>query len=892
MRSVVLAIASTFAVSSLLTTPVRAQSEAWRTYGQSSVPKIGSALAWLPDIDGDGVPDFVAGGPAEDPVFQPAGNGHVLVCSGATATILFDWVGDVGAGFGMAVARAGDANGDGIEDIAVGAPFEGNGNVFVYSGADGTLLRALSGSTAGSQFGISLASLGDVDGDGVDDFAVGAPANTSGGAPLGLAVIYSGASGAVLAQFTGTIYAQFGSVVADAGDLDRDGIHDLLVLEQANAGNGTLSVFSSVTHQTLCNWSLGAATSGWTASGAGDVNGDGIGDLIVGNQFWPVTPIPYPPYAYIGGVWVYDGATGAILYQYTTFDSVGWSVGGAGFVDHDGFADYAFALNDYTGSGIRVYSGKDGKLLEQAGDGSYTEFAGGVDATGDGVPDLLIGKTGDATNGQMAGAAGVYDVATLTLLNEAFGTSRVDLLGSTIALLDDVNGDGTRDLLVGTGNWDQMYSIGVARVLSGIDGSELRAHAGALGDSYSRSVAALPDVDGDGVGDYAITVPGALGANSGHVEIRSGATGNLMNTLAPGGSVTGTFGASCAVALQPSGAVQIAVGAPVYLSTGAVYVFDVATGNVVASAFGAASGDGFGESIAYLGDVDGDGVGDWVAGAPYDRNDHGSVVVFSGQTGATLQTISAASQAEFGWTVGGPGDLDGDGTPDLLVGAPARLGTGATFLYSGATWSRVQTWVGGPSSAFGEGLTVVGDVNRDGFDDFLVGQHGAVYLYSGGSRDVLYRFDDANQNDFFGLTGAGVAAPGSNGSMNGDAIPDVAIGAYLDSTDGMEAGRLSLYYLADLYLQIDPPTASAGQSVSLTTSGGPSGNLAALFATAFDGTPIFLLTALGTLDGQGIWNVSGPVPPGLSGHSVTFESFTVGFTGKLAKTQLMTLNFQ
>jgi hypothetical protein len=882
MRPSVLATVFAFAGLLGVASPALGQSEAWRIHGQSSIPAVGRSIAWLPDVDSDGVADYVAGGPAYE--WFPPGNGHVLICSGATGAIRFDLAGAVGAEFGAAVARAGDVDGDGVEDVAVGAPTDGNGVVYVYSGASATLLRTLSGSAAGSRFGTSLAYLGDVDGDGVGDLAVGAPADASGGTQLGLAVIYSGATGAVLAQFQGaSVDGLFGSVVADGGDLDGDGIHDLLVIEQADGGHGTLRIYSGATFQVIRQKNLGAATIGWTARGSGDVNGDGTVDIIVGNYEWPVNGTDY------GGVWVDDGATGSNIYSFNTFDHVGWSVAGAGDVNGDGFADFAFAVYDNTEQ-LRILSGKDGSVLATAS-GYVGALDGGVDASGDGVPDLLVGMPLDATNGYDAGAAGVFDTVTQTMLSESFGTTREDFLGRASALLDDVDGDGTRDLLVGVG---AINSLGSAKVLSGRDGSELRVHSGAaIADSYAERVAALPDLDGDGVGEYAIVVPGPPHANSGSIEIRSGATGSILKTLAPFDDGSEIFGTSCAVALQPSGALQIAIGAPDQGSTGAAYVFDVATGNVVVSAFGASANESFGASIAFVGDFDGDGVGDWAAGAPGYNAENGEVVVFSGQTGNALKRLSSATRVRFGTATCGPGDLDGDGTPDLIVGAPffGAL-SGAVYAYSGATWSLLGSCTGVGTTEFGASLTDVGDVNRDGRADILVGANGSAFLYSGGSGALLHRFDGTMNGDSFGSWGAGVAAPGSGGSMNGDAIPDVAIGGAGDSERGFCAGRLSLYFLDDLYLQILPPSAAAGQTVSLTTSGGPSGSVAALFVTAFDATPMFVLTAIGTLDAHGVWTVSGSVPAGLAGHAAAFTSFTVGFNGKVAHTQPMTLTLQ
>jgi VCBS repeat protein/FG-GAP repeat protein len=814
----------------------------------------------------------------------------VLICSGADGSVLFDFVGAAGVEFGGAVASAGDIDGDGIDDVAIGAPADGNGTVSIHSGATGALLRVSSGATAGSRFGAALANLGDLDGDGVPELAVGAPKDASGGTQLGLAVIYSGANGGAIAQFSGaTVGGGFGSVLDDAGDVDGDGIHDLLVVEQADTSSGpasgTLRIVSGATFATLQQWTLGAHGGGWIASGAGDVNGDGRADVIVGNKEWPITTIA-PYISGTGGYWVLDGATGATLYSNTKLLATGFAVASAGDVNGDGYGDFAFGLQDLVSKDqLRIRSGKDGTVLSKSSE-RPTLLRGGADLTSDGVGDLLFGNSNDSTNGYGAGAAKVFDPITRAFARVTLGTTRVDFLGRSTALLDDVDGDGVRDVLAATGGY--QICTGMARILSGVDGSEVRIHAGsAIGDGYALQVASLPDVDGDSIGDYAISHSGPQGGSQGLVEVRSGATGNLIRTLAPAGGGSGAFGECLAVGIQPSGAIELAVGSPGYSTTGAVFVFDAATGSLVVTAplNGAYPYPNQG-SVAWLGDVDGDGVGDWAAGIP----SNGSVVVFSGSDGKAIQTLTKPG-GSLGYSVCGPGDLDGDGIPDLVAGSPWESGyKGNVYLYSGATWSALRSW-SGTGYALGASVTTIGDVDGDGRAEFLAGQGGNAFLISGGTGAVLYRFDGAMPNDFFGWSAAAVAAPGTQGSMNGDSIPDVAIGATTDSSQGYDGGRLSLYFLDDLYLQVDPTTAAAGDTVSLTTGEGPAGALTGLFAVAFDSTPEFLPLLFGTFGSDGTWALAGTVPPGLAGHSVTFRSYSIGFAGKLVESSSMELSF-
>jgi hypothetical protein len=243
----------------------------------------------LDDLDGDGIRDLIVGAP-----YYGVWSGYVNVYSGANFSLLKKQYGPIDNSlFGASVGQAGDLDGDGVADYMVGAPGAGadNGHVYAYSGQGHGLIWHATGPEAGSQFGSSLAGVDDFDGDGVEDVLVGAPGYDEG--PLldaGAAFLLSGQDGSVLRPLIGTTaYGLFGSSVAFAGDLDGDGEGELAVGEpQASPGGladaGRVHLYSGATGAPAfqCAGQTVLDLLGASLGAAGDVNADGTPDLIAG----------------------------------------------------------------------------------------------------------------------------------------------------------------------------------------------------------------------------------------------------------------------------------------------------------------------------------------------------------------------------------------------------------------------------------------------------------------------------------------------------------------------------------------------------------------------------------------------------------------------------------
>jgi len=378
---------------------------------------LGFSAAGIGDVDQDGTPDFIIGAPngcLGIPGFAKAG--FACVYSGRTGALIYRvTVGGSVGGFGFAVGGNGDLSGDGIPDFIVGAPgmtgdgLPGSGSVFVYSGATGTLRYALDGAP-NYLFGSSIAVVGDIDGDARADFAISAPGATDA-APLGpgSVFVYSGATGQVLFRIDGPASSEvFGGSIAAIGDVDGDGKADVLVgavstgCDNTFPLNGSAYVVSGATSAIIRHITAADPCSGFgfSVAGAGDVDGDGVPDILVGapNSFFSGS-------ANAGAVLLYSGATGTLVRR------------------------------------------SDGLFSSFLG----TSVAGGGDVDGDGIRDILAGAPQDIFVGGplFSGSAFLYSGASGSILSAVGGNDRYAYLGQALGNLGDVNGDGRSDYVVG-----------------------------------------------------------------------------------------------------------------------------------------------------------------------------------------------------------------------------------------------------------------------------------------------------------------------------------------------------------------------------------------------------------------------------------------------------------
>jgi Ca2+-binding RTX toxin-like protein len=384
---------------------------------------------------------------------------------------------------------------------------------------------------ADAGFGTSVAGVGDVNGDGKTDFVVGAPGQTADGNPgQGQAFVFSGADRSLLYRVDDPMpqaNARFGQAVAGVGDVNGDDIPDLLVgaPEQTVKGidrQGWAFVFSGASGSLL--YSLDTpipaerASFGASVADAGDVNGDNIPDLLIG-----APSQDGPDLGGQGRAFVFSGADGrpilTLNFPRSEGGSFGRSVAGAGDVTGDGIPDFLVGM-PFLGRVGRalVLSGADGSLVHVLNVVAPEEraflgwaVAGVGDVSGDGVPDLLVGAPflpiGEFGDFVFSGGAFVFSGATGELLYQVENSTPENNadFGSAVAGSDDVNGDGIPDLLVGVpGRETDDAPEGKVVVASGADGSQLFALRNPGRQAlarFGRSVAGIGDANGDGAPD-------------------------------------------------------------------------------------------------------------------------------------------------------------------------------------------------------------------------------------------------------------------------------------------------------------------------------------------------------------------------------------------------------
>lgn len=398
------------------------------------------------------------------------------------------------------------------------------------------ILHRYEGENIGDGFGWAGMNLGDLTGDGVNDYLITAPFYAGFTTFEGRAYVYSGADGSLLHVHTGVPGEQLGYSAAAAGDINADGVLDYVISApysfEAPAA-GRVTVYSGADHTAIREWTGDEGVMfGYWVDGAGDLNDDGYDDVIVGAQFQGSTPGVRPPDGK-GRVYAFSGANGDVLWTRDGFnagDRLGAGVGRISDVDNDGVPDVvasAPAADNFNGRAY-VFSGADGALVhtlaptaQTATFGTYGVFfaRGGGDIDGDGTEDVYIGDYyGDNQNGRVY----IYSGANGDLIRQFNAEDPRDGVGPGRGV-PDIDGDGHDDLVIAS--WTSNSGVeegGKVGVYSGADGSLLHLATGAVPlDSLGVDALPLGDLNGDGKQEYMLTATGLdfAGTDVGHVYI-------------------------------------------------------------------------------------------------------------------------------------------------------------------------------------------------------------------------------------------------------------------------------------------------------------------------------------------------------------------------------------
>ncbi len=807
-----------------------------------------------------------------------------------------------GASFGLSVASAGDVNGDGYSDVIIGAQNytdganTSEGRAFVYHGS-ATGLSATPNNTpddadqATALFGNSVASAGDVNGDGYSDVIIGARYYNDGANSYeGRAFVYHGSATGLSATPNSTpddcnqAWAEFGISVASAGDVNGDGFSDVIIGAwyyddesdqegRAFVYHGSASGLSTTPNIFFDETDEFFAEFGYSVASAGDVNGDGYSDVIIGT----------PKYTDGANTWegrafVYHGsATGLSATPNSILDDAnqafaffGFSIASAGDVNGDGYSDVIIGAQTYTdGANSQegrafVYHGSATGLsatpdstpddANQASARFGTSVASAGDVNGDGYSDVIIGAFwyDDGANTDEGKAFVYFGSATglsATPNSTPDDANQADAyFGISVASAGDVNGDGYSDVIIGAYSYDDGTYVAEGRAFvyhgsaAGLSTTPNNSPDDAdLADvNFGYSVASAGDVNADGYSDVIIGAPQydeGANANVGRVYVYHGSTTGLAatpnSTLDEIDQALAYFGWSVASAgdVNGDGFSDVIVGASQYdegafINEGRAFIYH---GSVTGLSLTANStpddadqaGAHFGISVASAGDVNGDGYGDVIIGAYlFDDtfSDEGVAFVYHGSASGLSATPNSmcddADQlnANFGISVSSAGDVNGDGFSDVVIGANSYdavfANEGRAFVYHGSAVGLPATPNSTPDDAnqlnanFGCSVASAGDVNGDGYSDVIIGANsyddvfaneGRAFVYYGsaaglpGTPDIT--LDGANQlNAIFGNSVA------SAGDVNGDGYNDVIVGAYQYDDGFVNEGLAFVYH--------------------------------------------------------------------------------------------------
>ena len=436
----------------------------WQAFGRHEDAEFGYSVASAGDVNGDGYADVIVGAPRYEYQSLVQGRAYVYYGSSAGLSSLPDWrvsgFEDWGW-FGGAVASAGDVNGDGFDDVIVGAPdtyATEVGQAYVYYGSaeglNATANWAAEGDQGGDQFGGSVGSAGDINGDGFGDIVVGSP--RYGEDECGVDVGERPSHGDQLCD-QGRAFVYYGSAAGPS-----------IAPDWVTEGDQSLAYY------------------GTSVGTAGDVNGDGYADVIVGSP-WYSNGEPFE-----GRAFVFLGSAAGLstspewLAEGNNFLAhLGDSVGTAGDVNADSYDDvivgapYAGGSLEgrafvYLGSAAGLHSLAIWQAEGKSGDGYFGHAVGAAgDVNGDGYDDVIVGAYLSSHGEAGEGRAYVFNGGSASGVSTTAdwgteGDQEDAYLAYSVAGAGDVNGDGYAEIMIGAYLYDHhLVNVGAVFVYPG-----------------------------------------------------------------------------------------------------------------------------------------------------------------------------------------------------------------------------------------------------------------------------------------------------------------------------------------------------------------------------------------------------------------------------------------
>ncbi len=634
------------------------------------------------------------------------------------------------------------------------------GNSLLYS--NNTFQRKIfDGQNTGDRFGESIATAGDVNNDGYDDFLMCAPQNDMNGSNSGAVYLYLGSpdigSAPSLTFYGEGVNSYFGVCAATAGDVNNDGNDDIIIGASGSDITGKAFVyFGSAVMDNVPDIIMTGGVNenfGFSVSTAGDFNNDGFDDVLVGARYT-------------------NGNTGSCFLY----------LGGSPM---DAIADLTM-----TGETPESYFGGSAAAVK--------------DMNNDGYDDFMIGAYGyNSFIGRAYlyfGSAVINNSVDMTFQGstEVWGGSTQSAFGISVSSAGDVNGDTYPDLIIGGDRY--FYEFGRADIFFGGPGMDTVSDVRLIGESgnahsfLGRSVSSLGDVNNDGFSDVVVGLPGySWWTDRGMVNIYYGGS-NMDGTpdRTYGGENNGDqygFSVACAGDFNNDGFPDLIAGAPGFgNSSGRVYLYDLNFGRLVPDIIynGENNQDNFGTCVKKAGDINQDGFEDLIIGAPGYNGNRGRTYIFYGglAPGNTPSVIlsgenSFLQNTYFGYSCSGAGDLNNDGYDDLIVGAYGWSSqTGRAYIYfGGASMDDIPDLIlqsEMPNGCFGYSVSGAGDVNGDGYSDVLAGGKYPCIYFGGNNMDNIpdLVFNGGNEGFFWGNPVS------TAGDINGDGFSDVMIGIF------------------------------------------------------------------------------------------------------------------